>query len=63
MGEVSIQFDQTMLVIPKLEMISKGKIKIDYEILPVFEIEVIAGDFSNPTDLDFEWDILEMNTY
>ena len=63
MGEVSIQFDQTMLVIPKLEMISKGKIKIDYEILPVFEIEVIAGDFSNPTDLDFEWDILEMNTH
>ena len=63
MGEVSIQFDQTMLVIPKLEMISKGKIKIDYEILPVFEIEVIAGDYSNPTDLDFEWDILEMNTH
>ena len=62
MGEGSIQFDQTMLVIPKLEMISKGKIKIDYEILPVFEIEVIAGDYSNPTDLDFEWDILEMNT-
>ena len=54
-GEMQIQFDQDMQIVPTLEMITNGTVKIGDKILPVLEIEVIASSSSNPQMLDFEW--------
>ena len=45
-----------MKIIPALKMIKEGKVKNkDGEIFPVLEIEVIASEWSDPLNLEFEW--------
>ena len=54
-GEVQIQFDQDMQVVPNLEMITEGTVEINGKEFPVVEINVIASAYSDPTKLEFEW--------
>ena len=54
-GEVQIEFDQDMQVVPNLEMITEGTVHVDGKELPVVQIDVIASAYSDPDKLDFEW--------
>lgn len=51
-----------MHVLPDLEMIKKGKVKINGIIMPVFDIEVLPGEYSDPSKLRFEWKTTEMTS-
>ena len=44
-----------MQIVPSIEMITKGTVKIGKQTYPILDIEVIPGDFSNKDFLKFEW--------
>ncbi len=41
-------------------MITNGSVTISGEELPVFKVEVIPGEDSDPSQLDFTWTVEEM---
>ena len=49
-----------MNVLPKLEMVTEGTILVDNIELPVLELEVINGFYSDPENLKFSWKVKEM---
>ena len=44
-----------MQVIPNIDMITKGTVKIGKKTYPIIDINVYAGSYSNPVNLDFKW--------
>ena len=54
-GEVEISFDQDMQVLPDLSMINSGTVLMNGQDYPVVQIDVIAGPYSDPQMLDFDW--------
>ena len=44
-----------MQVIPNIDMITKGTVKINKKTYPIVDIKVYAGSYSNPVNLGFEW--------
>ena len=55
-----ITFSEDMHIVPDLKMIEEGTVEIGKEQLPVFKVEVIAGEDSDPSRLLFTWHIVEM---
>ena len=49
-----------MLIVPDLAMITNGTVEIDDERVPVFDIEIIPSDDSNPEYLKFDWNVTSM---
>ena len=53
-----------MLIVQDLEVLKKGKIKFNGEILPIFDIIVRPSDDNEDKEhakkLEFEWEITEM---
>ena len=48
---VLVKFSENMLIVPDLAMITNGTVEIDDQKVPVFDIEVIPSDFSDPENL------------
>ena len=59
-GEVVIIFDKDMQVVPKLEIIEQGTIKIDKVDFPVLSVEVIPNEDQDPKKVDFDWEVTSM---
>ena len=58
---MKITFSQSMHILPDLKMLSSGTFQNkDSEEEAVFTLEVIPGQDSDPTKLDFTWNVLEM---
>jgi len=39
-------------------MIQNGTVKVDNEVFPVFEVEVVPGEDSDPQRLTFTWKVI-----
>ena len=50
-----------MHVIPDLKLLSRGKVRVNGQNLPVFKIEVLTINESIKQNLDFSWEVIEMN--
>ena len=59
-GELSIEFDQDMKVLPRIDMINSGYIELNGKKYPVFDIEVMASSLSSTANLGFEWQTITM---
>ena len=57
---VTISFSEDMHIVPSLSMIQNGTVTIEEQDLPVFNVEVMPGDDSDPNKLAFEWIVEEM---
>ena len=44
-----------MHIVPELSMLKDGTIEVDGVSMPVFDVEVIPGDDSDPNKLTFGW--------
>ena len=52
-----------MKVLPEIQVLKKGEVQNnDGTVLPSFQVEVIAGEESDPSNLDFEWDTTAMDS-
>ena len=59
-GIVKIEFDQDMKVLPDLLMLKHGKFEIDGYMHSVFDVELIPGETSDMSNLQFDWSVTEM---
>ena len=55
-----VKFSENMLIVPDLAMITNGTVEIDDGRVPVFDIEIIPSDDSNPENLKFDWNVTSM---
>ena len=44
-----------MQVLPRLEMIKEGFVEFNGKKYPVLDIDVVAGEYSEPSNLAFDW--------
>ena len=49
-----------MKVVPYIDMIEQGKVELNGVNMPVVDVKVIPGDFSEPSNLLFDWNVSEM---
>ena len=59
-GLVIVQFSEDMHIIPSLNMVKDGRLKVNGEEQPVFKVEVLPGEDSDLTKLNFSWHTVEM---
>ena len=50
-----------MHAIPDPKLLSQGKVRVNGQNLPVFKIEVLTINESIKQNLDFSWEVIEMN--
>ena len=59
-GLIVVKFSEKMQIVSDLAMITNGTVSIDGKKLPVFDIEIIPADDSDPTMLKFDWNVVSM---
>lgn len=59
-GEVQINFNQQMQILPSLDMIKEGKMEIDGQVYKAFDIVVIPAEGQDQRNVAFDWVVSEM---
>ena len=59
-GLVVIKFSERMVVVPDLQMITNGTVAIDGITVPVFDVEVIPSNDTDPDNLSFDSNVTAM---
>ena len=57
---MDVKFSERMQVVSDLSMITNGTVSIDGKKMPVFDIEIIPADDSDPDMLKFDWNVISM---
>ena len=63
-GDVTLDFDREMRIVPDIDMITNGKIKSqNNEIMPIFSVDIVAlSETQDRENLGFSWTIIQMTT-
>ena len=61
-GVVVVSFSEDMRIVPDLTMITNGTVSVDGVRRPVFDVEIIPGVDSDPSQLSFGWSVVEMTS-
>ena len=57
-----VTFSNDIHILPKLSMLNNGTITINGVEQPVFKVDVVHGEDSDPSKLEFTWQVVKMTS-